>query len=397
MKYNEKDKERVKRFLQSPDNKLTITQVAQMFGLSERTLATWKAKWKAEGHIFPEPLINQHDTSKLSLEDNLLVNRLRAQVKDKQDAYNGLMKEYGQLLEKYDHALMLKEAANIKPAIINIDPSVDSQAVPIIQWSDWHVEERVEKSTTRGLNEFNPDIAKKRVSKLAESTLKLVRKERQDVNINEIMICLGGDFINSYLHEHDKEMNFMSPIEACTFAKTLIVEALTNVALNGDFDRIIVMCIRGNHPRLTRRMQSSNDYKMNLEAMIYYMVRQELSDPIFEFHIPESEHGYVDVLGKKIRCYHGHQISYQGGVGDLTIPCNKAIMRWDKTEKADWNLMHHFHSYWMPTRNCSLNGSLVGYNSYALSCGFAYEPPLQTFHLLDAKRGFTVRTPIICQ
>lgn len=332
-----------------------------------------------------------------SLEDKLYRRRMEAKITDLKKQNESLMHKYDSLMHNYDQALMLQEPSKVKIPIIEFNPKLNSQAVPIIQFSDWHVEERVEKSTTNGLNEFTPAIAEKRVLTLAQNTLKLIRKERQDVKVEQLVICLGGDFFNNYLHDHDVQMNFMSPIEAAIFAKQLIAEALITIAKYSDVKKIVVLCIRGNHGRLTKRMQSSNDYKMNLEAVIYYMLQQELKDPVFEWHIPESEHGYVEIYGKKIRAFHGHQVNYQGGVGDITIPVNKAIMKWDKTSKADWNLMHHYHSYWMPTRNCSLNGSLVGWNSYALSIGAPYEPPLQTFHLLDSKRGFTVRAPIHCQ
>jgi len=72
-------------------------------------------------------------------------------------------------------------------------------------------------------------------------------------------------------------------------------------------------------------------------------------------------------------------------------------MKWDKTEKAYWNLMSHFHRLMMPTSNCSLNGSMCGYNSYALGLGFQFEPPLQAFQLMDAKYGMTVRIPLFCE
>lgn len=332
-----------------------------------------------------------------TIEEKVDERRDKTKIKLLQEQNKRLLSDYDKLMEQYDNALLVKENTNAKPLKITLNTSIASQATPIIQWSDWHLEERIEKKTTRGLNEYNPDIASKRVDTLALNTLKIVKKERQDVKINQIVVCLGGDFINNFLHEHDVQMNFMHPIEATIFAKNMLVKALSTLAKNGDFKKIYVPCIRGNHGRLTKRMQSSNDYKMNLEAVLYYMLKQELNDSIFEFQIPESELGYIEVYDKKIRIMHGHQINYQGGVGDITIPVNKFIMKQDKTEKADWNLMHHYHRFWMPTGNTSLNGSLCGWNSYALSCGFPFEPPLQAFHLLDAKRGFTVRTPIFCQ
>lgn len=331
------------------------------------------------------------------LAEDIKARKISGEIKQLKAKNSQLVTAYEELSLLYDKALLLKENTGVSGEIVDLTPHITSTAIPIIQWSDWHVEERIERRTTHGLNEFNPEIAEQRASKLSLNTLKLVEKERQDVKIEEIFICLGGDFFNNYLHEHDVQMNFMSPIEAAIFAKQLLVKSLKTIAENGRFKKIVLMCVRGNHGRLTRRMQSSNDYKMNLEAVIYYMLKQELNDPIFEWHIPESEHGYIKLFDKTIRSFHGHQINYQGGVGDLTIPTNKAIMKWDKTVKADWNLMHHFHSYWMPTRNTSLNGSLCGWNSYALSIGAPYEPPIQTFHLLDSKRGFTVRTPIHCE
>jgi hypothetical protein len=76
---------------------------------------------------------------------------------------------------------------------------------------------------------------------------------------------------------------------------------------------------------------------------------------------------------------------------------NKKVMYWDKTTKAQWNLFSHWHQFLMATKNSSVNGSLCGYDSYAQSNGFEYEPPVQAFQLLDKKRGFTVRCPILAE
>lgn len=377
--------------LQKP-NAATI-DVCRAIGCAERTVERARASLKAKGKIGefkreqPEP----------SIEEKVETRRTEAKIKLLQDQNKRLVSDYDKLMEQYDNALLIKERSKISIPKITFNTSVKNQATPILQWSDWHIEERIEKRITRGMNEYNPEVAERRADNLVANTLKIIKKERQDSTISEVVVCLGGDFINNFLHEHDVQMNFMHPIEAAIFAKTLLKKELSTLAEYGNFKRVVVICIRGNHGRLTKRMQSSNDYKMNLEAIIYYMLKQELNDSTFEFHIPESELGYIDVYNKHIRAFHGHQCKYQGGVGDLSIPLNKLIMKWDKTEKADWNLMHHFHRLMMPTNNTSLNGSLCGFNSYALSCGFQYEPPLQSFHLLDAKKGFTVRIPVFCE
>jgi hypothetical protein len=307
-------------------------------------------------------------------------------------------KEYELLLQAHEIALDLKNYTPVNVPNISFDRGVKNQAIPLVQYSDWHVEEKVEKSTTRGLNEFNPDIARKRVKALTANTLKLIRKERQDSVIRKMFMNLGGDFINSYLHEHDVQMNYMSPPEALIFAKELLKESIMTILEYGDLKQLDILCTRGNHPRLTKKMQSSNDYKMNLEAMLYQMLRQEIKDSLVNWHIPESEIGMANVGGKVIRALHGHQIKFQGGVGGISIPLVKYIMRLDQTEKADYTQSSHWHQWQMiGACNTSINGSLVGFNAYALGCGFKFEKPIQGLQMLDEKWGFTGRFPIFCE
>ena len=65
------------------------------------------------------------------------------------------------------------------------------------------------------------------------------------------------------------------------------------------------------------------------------------------------------------------------------------------TEQADINFMGHYHQY-MAGYN-TLNGSLIGWNAYAAENKFPYAPPIQAYMLLDAKRGVTVHSPILCE
>ena len=373
-----------------------IRQIAILVGVDKSTVSKWSRNF--EWGVRPLEQINTLPDAEKQF--NVLHERekrnLHEREKGLQQEKEALLKYVKEVEDRLDIALALqKETRVIIPKIGSTNSKTN--AVPLIQWSDWHVEERVERGTTRGLNEFNPDICRQRVIKLAENTVKLIKKEKQDVNINDAVINLGGDFINNYLHEHDVQMNYMAPIEALGFAKELLKTAILTVLKNSGVKKLIILCIRGNHPRLTKRMQSSNDYKMNLEAIMYNMLKQELNQPEIEWVVPDSEIGMVTVYGYNVRAFHGHQIGYQGGIGGLTIPMNKYIMRHNQIEYADLNMVSHWHQYSSPTKGVNVNGSLVGYNSYALSLGFAYEKPLQTFQLLDETRGLTVKTPIFCE
>ena len=113
-----------------------------------------------------------------------------------------------------------------------------------------------------------------------------------------------------------------------------------------------------------------------------------------KFVLQEGYHIYLKVYDKMIRFHHGHNIKYQGGVGGLSIPLNKAISQWDKAVRADLSVCGHWHQR-KDFGNAMVNGSLIGYNAYAVSIKADYEKPQQTFFLLDRDRGKTIVAPIL--
>ena len=51
-----------------------------------------------------------------------------------------------------------------------------SPVAAIVPLSDWHVEERVDKKKTNGLNEYNPDIAKRRAERTFRMIVEYIRR-----------------------------------------------------------------------------------------------------------------------------------------------------------------------------------------------------------------------------
>jgi hypothetical protein len=177
----------------------------------------------------------------------------------------------------------------------------------------------------------------------------------------------------------------MSPIEASAFAKTLLKQSILTVAEHADIKEVTIVCIRGNHGRTTKKMQTNNDYRMNHEAMIYALLKDELKGYGFNWVIPESGISEIEVFNKRIRSAHGHEFRYAGGIGGLSVPATKYFHRLDQTVKAHFNIIHHYHTYMMVGSNTSVNGSLVGTNSYSFGLGMPHEEPKQTFQLLFIK------------
>lgn len=295
---------------------------------------------------------------------------------------------------------ILARVKEYNPARFDIQPPQNkkkNEATAIVQWSDWHCDEVVEFATTNGLNEFNKEICKRRVSKLAENTVKLLDSQRSAVDINNVVLHLGGDAIGGYIHPELQQTNSMSPLQGIFYAKDLTVSAIEYIMAHGDIKNLIVVTSRGNHSRLTPKMQYANDYSMNLETFLFWSLADYFkNDTRIAFKIDQSELCYLTVYDKVLRFFHGHQIRFQGGIGGLTVPLYKAIHRWNSNIKAYYNFMCDKHTYSTPTPDCQVNGSLKGYDAFAVGHGFSFQPPLQSFTLLDSKRGITIKAPIFC-
>lgn len=331
--------------------------------------------------------------------EQIVLRRENAEIKSLKKQLEEAVKDYEQLSDLYDIALALKtqDISKIKSPEVKPNNSIKNEATAIVQLSDTHFGKIILPATVNGLNEHNPDIAKKRMDKLAENLLSLVNKERAEVKIENLVLGLGGDFMeNSMLHDHSQMATAFSQMEELLFSRELLHKFIKTIAENGKFKKIILPCVRGNHSRTTKKMNSTIDYRTNFEALLYNLLKQDFSDSMFEWYAPDSDICEFQVFNKRIRSLHGWQVKSGGGIGGLTIPLNKYILRMDQISKCDYNLMHHYHSLSYPTANCTLNGSLCGYDTFAMQIGASFQKPMQSFQLLDKNRGFTIKAPIFC-
>ncbi len=273
--------------------------------------------------------------------------------------------------------------------------SGESEATAVLVASDWHVEEEVRLSTINGKNRYDLAIAERRAIQFFQNGLRLVEINRQATVIKNLVLPILGDFITNDIHEELVEINQLSPIDATIFARRLIASGIEFLLAHGGFDEIVVPCHSGNHGRTTKRVHVSTERGHSLEYFMYVSLRDHFkNEPRVKFLIADGYHSYVQVYGTKIRFHHGHMVKYQGGVGGIYIPVNKAIGQWNKVEWADLDVFGHFHQM-KDGGNFISNGSLIGFNAYALSIKADYEPPKQAFFLIDRKRGRTITAPIL--
>lgn len=262
--------------------------------------------------------------------------------------------------------------------------------------SDWHVAERVDPSKVNGLNEYDPQIARDRSERYFQGIVELVRAyTRGTHSIQEIVLWLGGDFLSGYIHKELIESNYMSPTRESAFARELIKRGLEFV--RSELPDVAITCATnfGNHGRTTDKTQIGTAGDNSFEQALYRDLA--MMCPEVTFHIAEGHHGVVDIFDLRLHLHHGDSVRSQGGIGGIQVPLRRAALAWQKKYKAHVSLVGHFHTY-MPSNECIVNGSLVGYGSYSDFLASAQpEPAQQASFVVDYRRGVCLQTPIWCE
>lgn len=269
-----------------------------------------------------------------------------------------------------------------------------NDATAVVLCSDWHSEERVRSRDVNGKNEYTLDIFSERADLFFIHTAKLVKTKQKSIKIHTLVLALLGDYITGNLHEENVETCQLGIMEALMNAQAKLASGIQYLLDNTDVD-LVIPCHSGNHARITKKQRHATDADNSLEYVMYHTLAGMFEgNSRVKFLISPSYHSYLDIADFKIRFHHGHDIRYGGGVGGLTIPVNKAIANWNTIETADLDCFGHFHQQFFGG-NFICNGSLIGWNAYAVAIKAKYEKPRQAFFLVNhARKEVTDLCPV---
>jgi len=314
---------------------------------------------------------------------------------------NSLKKDNDQLLKEVDRLSKLVEikedVGNFKPVKIEVSKHTkDNEATAFVLASDWHLEQRVDGSKIMYPNEYTLKIAEERAKQFFQATLILLREAEQNVKIKNLVLWLGGDFITGNIHTENLKICQLGPAQAICFARDLLISGIEFLLKETDV-QITIPYNHGNHARITDKVWKSSEEDNSLEYILY-------DDIAFHFKnekritmvAPKGSVATIDVYGLKFCFVHGHHgFRYLDGVGGLYIPARKYVMRKFGKLNPYLVIMGHHHQYLQDTMFLC-NGSMIGYDQYADSCGFPYDIPKQTFFLVEEKRKCrTITRPIL--
>lgn len=273
----------------------------------------------------------------------------------------------------------------------------EGERYAIALFSDAHIEETVDTSNVLGLNEYDTTIAEQRIKAYFANLATCLKRDK----VNCLYFSALGDTLSGFIHEHLMQENGMTPPEATLFGQSLIVSGLRFLREQLPDLKIVFIGICGNHSRTTKKLQNSNGFKLSYEWIMYQNIKQicEMLNLDIEFIIPESEVALVQTPDNKryIFC-HGFQVQSKGTgtVAGIYPALQRLAMKWQKVFKQDKIFLGHYHTcVSIPT--ATVNGSIIGYNAFALTNGMGYEEPAQMYEVFDSEIGQLLSRKIYCK
>ena len=324
----------------------------------------------------------------------LETRKLRRELKAARQAEEDAIARIEMAEERVNVALAIAEPPSPPRIKARGKRGAKREATAVAMISDTHCEERVDPATVNGKNEYNLEIADSRFGALFEGIRWSIEHHRNGYSIEHLVPWFGGDLITGYIHEELVEANYLSPTQALLWTEKRLMQGIDMLKELGA--KLTIPCSYGNHGRTTQKKRVQTAAQNSFEWLMYQSLKKfYANDDQVEFIVADGAHLYLDIYDWTLRFHHGDHVNYWGGVGGLTIPMRKAIDSWNDFKHADITCVGHFHQF-HDYRDFVVNGSLVGYNAFALSIKARYERPMQAFFLVDEEFGKVQVSPIIC-
>lgn len=344
----------------------TKTAVAEAIGVSEATIR----RWLKPG---PQPPNEHPDTIKL--------HRAAQQAKG---AANEIKALRSRIVRLEDELNFMHAAAAHKPVLhtpASRTKTGKHTADPVFVVSDLHFGERVTLEESLGTNEYNIDIARKRMQKCWDHMLWLRKDMARTNTCDNTLLSFNGDTITGDIHDELRETNELGMLGQCELACDLLAPGIVAMA-EATPGVLHITCIGGNHGRVTPKQQIKNGTQHSAEHLgIYGPLRRQLGDMggKIAWHIPEAERFKINVQGWQVSLQHGTMIRSGGGIGGVLVPMTRWVTR---SNDADLYIFGHFHeadAYGKIVKN----GSLIGPSAYTSWLGIEDRPPEQVGFLLS--------------
>lgn len=337
-----------------------------------------------------------------ALEAALVKSRkLQTELSGARTAQKNLSNEVAELRKMLDRIAEVRVADTLVPKWqTNTHAKGKNRATGLLVLSDLHLDEVVDQFEMVGLNKYNREIAQQRLQKVIDSTVKVLREYVTGVTIDGIVVCLAGDIITGEIHDELARTNEVPVQASIAYWVPVLASALSHLA--DEFGQVSVHCIPGNHDRSYHKNPSKQRAESSHAWVIYNWLADSLrADERVQFVISTAAEQRFDIYETRFYMHHGDGFRSAGGVGGLYPSLLKWLLKTHQIYSImndDWQfaIMGHWHQLLWGS-DFIVNGSLKGFDEYALSGKFGYEQAQQALMVVTPEHGITNRMNIFAQ
>lgn len=247
-----------------------------------------------------------------------------------------------------------------------LEPGNSQGTTGVLLFSDLHLGEVVDAEAMNGFNEYNTEIAKDRVEKLAESLLSHVAHSTDQMT--ELQIWCLGDNLSGEIHQELDVTNDYPLVEQGWIFGNLLKDFVGGLAPH--FPHINVAGVVGNHPRL-RKQPAAKQVHNNMDWMSYKIAEAGLENLTnVSCSFPRAGKQVVPFLGgeKNALLWHGDGVrSSMPGVpwGGIMRRVNEMGKQYAQRDiLIDYYASGHVHQLNWVSQYILVNGSVKGPDEY---------------------------------
>lgn len=274
------------------------------------------------------------------------------------------------------------------------------RATPTLLLTDTHFGEVVDPGLIFRSNAYDTAIAERRLRYTIDKTGRVVRDYMGGVEVDGIVVALGGDIVSGTIHDELADTNDESPPETIVRFVPQIAAGLK--ALADEFGHVYAPAVSGNHDRLARKPRAKKRAQGSWSWIIYHWLRQLVADDDrIEVDVATGPDILYTVYDTRYLLTHGDQFHGGSGIAGVMSPLALGNHRKGKRNQAlgvphDIMVMGHWHqTLYLP--GVHVGGSMKGYDEYAFGLNLPPEPPRQSLWLTTPERGVTIKSHIDCE
>lgn len=271
-------------------------------------------------------------------------------------------------------------------------------ATPWLMLSDLHLDEVINPAEVHYVNAYDRDIAKLRLYETARRFVNVTRDYWGGLTYDGAVIALGGDMFSGDIHEELTATNEDTLLGSLDYWLDHLAAVIGMLA--DEFGKIHVPVVVGNHSRRTRKPRSKLRARDNFDWFLgRALARLFAGDARVTFDVSEAADCLIPSYGHTVMLTHGDQARGGGGIGGIWPPIMRLDARKRQRQAAfampyDLLIMGHWHQLVFGP-SFVVNGSLKGYDEYAMTENFGFEPPAQAAWLMTPEHGKTWTAPLL--